>query len=55
MLAPIVGHEAELITGKVYWNKNDAKIRKSTVDLFALQTDLLKLIPTVEEVKFKLS
>jgi integrase len=55
MLAPIVGHEAELITGKVYWNKNDAQIRKSTVDLFTLQADLLKLIPSIEEVKFKLS
>ena len=53
LLAPIVGHEAELVTGKVYWNKKDAVPRKSTVDVFVLQTDLLELIPSIEEVKFK--
>lgn len=30
MLAPIVGHEADLVTGQVYWNKRDATARLFT-------------------------
>lgn len=51
-VAPIVGHEGELITGKVYWNVKDATKRKPTVDAFVLHQDVLALIPTIEEVKF---
>ncbi|OUC15647.1 MAG: hypothetical protein B0A82_05745 [Alkalinema sp. CACIAM 70d] len=52
MVAPIVGHEAELITGKVYWNVRDARKRQPTVEVFALQSDVLALIPRVEDVQF---
>jgi len=52
MLAPIVGHEAELITGKVYWDVKDASKRKPTIEKFNLSDDLIALIPNVEEVKF---
>jgi len=50
MVAPIVGHERDLITGQVYWNVKDASKRKPTVDAFTLPADLLALIPTVEQV-----
>lgn len=50
MIAPIVGHERDLITGKVYWNVKDATKRKPTVDAFTLPADLLALIPPVEGV-----
>ncbi len=52
LVAPIVGHEGELITGKVYWNKKDAAKRKPTVDSFVLSTKVSGLIPVVEEVTF---
>lgn len=52
LLAPIVGHEAELVTGKVYWNKSDASKRKPTVDAFSLPSELISMLPTVEEVQF---
>lgn len=52
LVAPIVGHEGELITGKIYWNVKDATKRKPTVDAFVLPQDVLALIPTVEDVKF---
>ncbi|MDP3699317.1 MAG: site-specific integrase [Hylemonella sp.] len=52
LVAPIVGHEGELITGKVYWNKKDAEKRKPTVDRFSLSTDVSSLIPVVEDVLF---
>jgi integrase len=52
MVAPIVGHEGELITGKVYWNTKDATKRKPTVDAFFFPSDLLALMPSIEEVKF---
>ena len=52
MLAPVVGHEAELITGKVYWEKKDATKRKPTVDAFALPNDILEMFPVIEEATF---
>jgi integrase len=52
MLAPIVGHEAELITGKVYWNKKDATKRKPTVEVFKLPVDVKNLIPRIEDIAF---
>lgn len=52
MLAPIVGHEAQLITGQVYWNKRDATKRLPTVENFVIDKDLLSLIPPIEEVTF---
>lgn len=52
MLAPIVGHETKLITGRVYWNKKDATKRLPTVETFALPDDLRQLFPTIEEVTF---
>ncbi len=52
LIAPVVGHEGELITGRVYWNVKDATKRKPTVDAFVLPQDVLALIPSIEEVKF---
>lgn len=52
LVAPIVGHEAELITGKVYWNTKDAAKRKPTVDAFSLSDEILALLPAVEEITF---
>jgi integrase len=52
MLAPIVGHEAELITSKVYWNKRDAAKRQPTVEAFALPDEITELFPTLEQVTF---
>jgi integrase len=51
-VAPVVGHEAELITGRVYWNQKDATKRKPTVDAFSVGEDVLTLFPTVEQVTF---
>ena len=50
MLAPVVGHESELITGKVYWNKKDATKRQPTVEAFALPDHVTAMIPRVEDV-----
>ena len=52
LVAPIVGHEAELITGKVYWNLKDAAKRKPTVDAFTLPQEVLDLFPSIEDVRF---
>lgn len=52
LVAPIVGHEAELITGKVYWNKQDASKRKPTIDSFTLTAEVLALFPSIEDVTF---
>lgn len=52
LVAPIVGHEGELITGRVYWNLKDAAKRKPTVDAFVLSQDVLGRLPTIEQVKF---
>ena len=54
-LAPIVGHEAELITGQVYWNKKNAVQRQPAVEAFKLDQDILGLIPAIEEVTFTAS
>lgn len=51
MVAPIVGHEAELITGQVYWNTKDATKRKPTVDAFTLPLEVSALIPKLEDVR----
>jgi integrase len=52
MLAPIVGHEAQLITGQVYWHKKNAAERKPTVDAFSLPEEIRQLFPSVEDVTF---
>lgn len=52
LVASIVGHEAELITDKAYWNTNDAAKRKPTVDVFSLSAEILALLPAVEGVTF---
>lgn len=52
LLAPIVGHEAELVTGRVYWNVRDATKRKPTVEAFTLPDSVLVLLPSVEDVTF---
>jgi integrase len=41
LVAPIVGHERELITEKVYWNTKDATKRKPTVEAFTLRRGFL--------------
>jgi len=51
-VAPIVGHEADLITGQVYWDKRDATKRKPTVDAFELPADIAALLPSVTEITF---
>ncbi|QQC62783.1 site-specific integrase [Paraburkholderia ginsengisoli] len=51
-IAPIVGHEAKLITGKVYWNKKDANKRKPIVEMFQLAPAVRALVPSVEQVTF---
>lgn len=55
MLAPIVGHEAELVTGQVYWNKRDSSKRQPTVNTFKLPEDVLALIPCIEDAAIKRS
>lgn len=50
LIAPIVGHEGQLITDSVYWDKKDVKKRKETVDAFVLPSDILSLFPNVEDV-----
>jgi integrase len=52
LVAPIVGHEGELITGKIYWNVKDATKRMPTVKAFTLTKKVLALFPVVEDVKF---
>lgn len=52
MVAPIVGHEAELITGQVYWHKRDAKMRQPTVEAFTIDEDIRQLFPRIEDVTF---
>ncbi|WP_217910396.1 site-specific integrase [Paraburkholderia youngii] len=51
-IAPIVGHEAKLVTGQVYWNKKDARKRKPIVEMFALDASVRELIPPIERVSF---
>ncbi|WP_342616983.1 site-specific integrase [Rhodoferax sp. GW822-FHT02A01] len=52
MVAPIVGHEGELITGKIYWNTKDATKRAPTVAAFVLPKEVLALMPSIEDIKF---
>ena len=49
-LAAVVGHEAGMITGKVYWDQRDAKKRLPTVQAFELPDDVRGLIPALEDV-----
>lgn len=51
-IAPIVGHEAKLITGQVYWNKKDARKRKPIVEMFTLSPAVRALVPLIEQVNF---
>lgn len=53
LVAPIVGHEADLITAQVYWNKRDASKRKPTVDAFRLPDDIAAMFPALEDVRFQ--
>lgn len=50
LLAPIVGHEAELVTGQIYWDKKDATKRQPTVEAFSLPQGVSELLPTLEQV-----
>jgi len=49
-VAQIVGHEAQLITGRVYWNARDAAKRKPTVDRYQPPFDAWALLPRYEDV-----
>ena len=51
-VAPLVGHEGELITGKVYWNTKDVSKRKPILDKFTLAPEVLELIPAIELITF---
>jgi|JI6StandDraft_1071083.scaffolds.fasta_scaffold09567_2 integrase len=52
MLAPIVGHEAKLVTDKVYWNTRDATKRLPTVEAFTLPDDIISMFPRYNAVTF---
>ena len=52
-VAPLVGHEGELITGKVYWNTKDVSKRKPILDKFTLAPEVLGLIPVIEDITFQ--
>jgi integrase len=49
-VAQVVGHEANLITGQVYWNAKDAAKRKPTIEKYQPQDQVWRLIPKYEEV-----
>lgn len=49
-IAQIVGHEAKLITGRIYWNARDATKRKPTVDRYQPPQDAWRLVPKFEDV-----
>lgn len=51
-IAPIVGHEGELITSRVYWNVKAPAKRKPTVDKFQPPAEVWRLVPKFEEVGF---
>jgi integrase len=51
-VAQIVGHEAQLITGRIYWNARDAAKRKPTIEKFQPPTEVWCLVPRLEEVEF---
>lgn len=50
-IAPIVGHEGELITDRVYWNLKNATARVPTVEAFSLPTQVANLLPAFEVVR----
>ena len=50
-IAPIVGHEGELITDRVYWNLKNATARVPTVEAFSLPTQVANLLPPFEVVR----
>jgi hypothetical protein len=52
-VAQIVGHEAQLITGQVYWNARDAAKRKPTVEKFQPPPEVWALVPGFETVAFE--
>jgi integrase len=49
-IAPIVGHEGALVTSRVYWNVRDPGKRKPIVEKFQLSENILKLLPSLEEI-----
>jgi integrase len=53
LIAPIVGHEGELITDKVYWSKHNAKERLLTINTFALPNEIREMIPEYNTVRLK--
>lgn len=49
-IAPIVGHEGELITSQVYWNEKAPAKRKPTVERFQPPPEVWQLVPKIEEI-----
>jgi integrase len=49
-VAQIVGHEAQLITGRIYWNARDAAKRKPTVEKFQLAPEVWSLVPKFDTI-----
>jgi integrase len=49
-VAQIVGHEASLITGQVYWNARDAAKRKPTVERYQPHANFWQLLSKFEDV-----
>jgi integrase len=49
-VAQIVGHEAQLITGRVYWNARDAAKRKPTVEKYQPPGEVWAVVPSFEEI-----
>lgn len=52
-VAKIVGHEAQLITGRVYWNVGDAAKRKPTFYKYHPPLEVWNLLPRFEAVLFE--
>jgi integrase len=50
LVAKIVGHETNLITGNVYWNQKNAKERKPIIDKYQPPEKAWSLIPKWEDV-----
>jgi hypothetical protein len=51
-IAPIVGHEGTLVTGKVYWNVKAPAKRKPTVERYQPPPAVWKLVPKFEDIEF---
>jgi integrase len=49
-VAQIVGHEAQLVTGQVYWNARDAAKRKPTIEKYQPPSEVWELVPRFDEV-----